>query len=399
MTTKNRPDPQDEAIARDFQELAPVEIVEPTPPHGISDAERQGLAKRAEELIGELAQASGTREMDLADSVTQVGTQVQRNSGAEFDLLRARVADMMTQGGAGAEISSNLIELRTTLNRINPKELSQPGIIGKVLAVLPFVGAAAPALKVLQKIAIRYEPVSRQISMIETKLREGRMMLTKDNVELRQLYEGVEAQQLPIQKNAYLGELLMGELQKLLDKADDSIKAERVRNALHDVAMRVQDLRTMEQVYTQFFVSIDMTRQNNNRLGQAVERTLSVATNTLMVGLAIQSALTRQRQIMEATQRTREFIGDLLVANAASIKQHTEEIGDVYNNPVIAMDMITQAHADLMEAMTTADRLRQEGISSAQVNIAKLSQMSAEMKERAAALPAPEAKEPKSLEA
>ena len=54
---------------------------------------------------------------------------------------------------------------------------------------------------------------------------------------------------------------------------------------------------------------------------------------------------------MEATRRTREFLGTLMAANAAAIKTHTQEIGDLYTNPVIAMDKITQAHNDLIEAM------------------------------------------------
>lgn len=63
-----------------------------------------------------------------------------------------------------------------------------------------------------------------------------------------------------------------------------------------------------------------------------------------MVGLAIQSALSRQRRVLEATRRTREFLGNLIVANAASIRHDTQEIGDVYNNPVIALEKIAQAH-------------------------------------------------------
>ena len=105
-------------------------------------------------------------------------------------------------------------------------------------------------------------------------------MLTKDNVELRLLYEQVERQREPVQRNAYLGELLMVEMQSLINQTDVPLKADRIRNALFDVSSRTQDLRTMDEVYNQFFVSIDMTRQNNTRLGQAVERTLSVSTTT-----------------------------------------------------------------------------------------------------------------------
>jgi uncharacterized protein YaaN involved in tellurite resistance len=155
----------------------------------------------------------------------------------------------------------------------------------------------------------------------------------------------------------------------------------------------------MEAVHTQFFVSIEMTRQNNNRLGQSVERTLALGSNVVMVGLAIQSALIRQKRVLEATQRTREFLGNLIVANAASIRQHTQEIGDVYNNPVIAIDKITQAHNDLMEAMDMADRLKQEGIDGARENIAKLSKLSADLQERSQGLRDQGGATPQSVEA
>lgn len=225
------------------------------------------------------------------------------------------------------------------------------------------------------------------------------MLLTRDNVELRKLYEQVEAYQLPIKKNAYMGELVMQQLDKALKSAEDPQKTDRIRNSLHDLSMRVQDLRTMEEVYVQFFVSIEMTRQNNTRLGQSVERTLAMATNLVMVGLAIQSALSRQKRVLEATQRTQEFLGNLVVANAATIKRHTEEIGDIYNKPVIAIEKVTQAHNELIEAMETASRLKQEGIDSARENIAKLSQMSAELQQKAGWLRERRETEPESIEA
>ena len=103
--------------------------------------------------------------------------------------------------------------------------------------------------------------------------------------------------------------------------------------------------------------------------------------------------------MLEATQRTREFLGDVLVANAAAIKQHTDEIGNVYNNPVIAIDKITQAHNDLIEAMDTADRLKQEGIGTALKNIAELSRLSSELQERASGLRALPATAEQSVEA
>jgi uncharacterized protein YaaN involved in tellurite resistance len=150
--------------------------------------------------------------------------------------------------------------------------------------------------------------------------------------------------------------------------------------------MRAQDLRTMLEVHAQYFVSIELTRQNNRRLGQAVDRTVALATNVVTVGLAIQMALIHQQNVKEATERTREFLGDLIVANAEAIKRHTDEIGDLYNNPVIAIDKVQQAHAELLGALDAASRLREEGIATARENIGVLTKLTEETDQRLQAI-------------
>ena len=367
-----------------------------TPPANVTAEEAEELEARASEIVQQLAEASGSKELALVDSITTVGVQAQRRAGTDLELLRARVGDMLHQEGPPGQVAQDLIGLRITLNQINPHEMRQSGVLG-VLRLIPVLNRFQSMLKIVERIAIRYETVSNQVVIIEKRLREGHLMLRRDNIELRKLYEQVESQQGPIQKNAYLGELLMQQLDELLAETEEVRKRERIQSAMFDVSQRVMNLRAMEAVHEQFFVSIEMTRQNNTRLGQAVEQTLTLATNTLLVGLAIQSALARQKRVLEATRRTREFLGDLIVANAGLIKQHTSEIGDVYKEPVIALEKITQAHHDLIEAMDIADRLKTEGIEVARVNIVKLRELSEELRQRAGGLT--EQKEAASLEA
>jgi uncharacterized protein YaaN involved in tellurite resistance len=371
----------------EHSEIKPTDLTEvgaPKPPKGMSDEEAQKVKDDALALVRRLGASSGSKELEILDSLSNVGMQAQRNAAGYLDLLKGRVSTFLADGGPSREIANSMSELRIALDQIDPH--ARPRTIwDRLYNIFPFFGMRNP-VRILQKIALRYEPVSRQVTVIETRLRDGRTMLVRDNIELRKLYEQLEAQQPAIQRTAYLGELLMAHLNQMLQNTPDAMKREKIRAALHDVAMRVQDLRTMEEVHIQYFVSIEMSRQNNNRLGQAVDRTLTLSTNVITVGLAIQSALIRQRAVVEATKRTREFLGTLIAANAASIKTHTQEIGDLYINPVIAMDKITHAHNDLIEAMDAADRLRQEGIKLATENIAKLSTLSSTLAQRATSL-------------
>ena len=79
-------------------------------------------------------------------------------------------------------------------------------------------------------------------------------------------------------------------------------------------------------------------------------------------------------------------ITNAVTANATAIKQHTQEIGDLYNDPVISMEKISQAHNDLVESLEIASRLRQEGIESARENIAQIGAMTAELERKAGGL-------------
>ena len=383
----------------DPKQVGLMNVNGPLAPQGITAHESRELESRAVSLVDQLGDTAGSKQLEMIDGITGVGFHAQRTAGADLELLRARMGDTFTQGGAAERISRDLVDLRVALNKISPHDLSQAGLMRRCLRLVPLVGKSPPGVGVLERIAIRYEPVSKQVGVLETRLRDGRSMLARDNIELRKLYEQVEAHQLTVQKNAYLGELVMQQLDKLVASTDETLKRERVRDAMHDVSMRVQDLRTMEAVHNQFFVSIEITRQNNARLGQSVERTLTLGTNVVIVGLAIQSALARQKRVLEATKRTREFLGNLIVENAAAIKQHTADIGDVYNNPVIAIEKVTQAHNDLIEAMDLADRLKQEGIESARENLVKLRELSTDLEQRSRGLLEQAKSAPRSLEA
>jgi uncharacterized protein YaaN involved in tellurite resistance len=381
------------ALSVDSKEIAAAKKELPAP-KGMTGDEMDELKARAQAIARQLEAANGSKEMEIVDSVAGLGLQTQRQAASELGLLKARVKETFNQQDPTGQVTTDLVELRMALKQIAPPELSHPSLFSRLLDILPF---RRRLLRILEKIAMRYEPVSRQVVVIESRLRQGRLMLARDNVELRKLYEQVESQQPAVRKNAYLGELLMQELEELTERTAEPRKKDKIQSALHDVAMRVQDLRTMEEAHSQFFVSIEMTRQNNTRLGQAVERTLALATNVVTVGLAIQVALARQKRVLEATRRTREFLGDMIVANAETIKRHTQEIGDVYNEPVIAVEKITQAHDALLEAIDIADRLRQEGIASARENISRLNQLAGTLVERFAG--GPEMPDRKSLEA
>ena len=347
----------------------------PEIPPEINASEAEAMRRDAEQVVRTLTHSEGSEAIGAMDEISSLGIKEQSAAVRELDLLKTRLRAIMTDEGPGGLIARDLAELRIFLDDIKLNKTETGSAFGRVFRAIPIIGRVSSPANKIKKISMRYEPVSRQVAMVETRLREGRAALLHDNVELRKLYEGVEQQRPEIARSAFLGELIVEDLERAVEEEKDVDKARRLQAALADVAVRVQDLRTMGEVCMQYLVSIEMSRQNNVSLSHAVDRTLALGSNVVMVGLALQIALSRQSRVMEANQRTRDFLGNLVVSNAELIKRHTEEIGDVYKSPVIAIEKVTQAHASLVEAIESARRLRTESVIAAKQNIERLNDL------------------------
>ena len=315
--------------------------------------------------------------MALLDELTSMGSTTQRNAGRQLQLVTGRLSTFSSGGHAAKAISDDLVELRTVLDDIDPHREGR-GIVQRTVARIPGLRTRL-VMRALTKVAVRHETVARQVTVIEQRLGGARQVLVRDNVELRQLYEDVEAQREVVNRQAFLCDLVLEHLDGLVEETADPIERDRLLATVHDVSMQAQDLRATDEAFLQYFVSIELTSVNNRRLGHAVDRTVALASNVVTVGLAIQAALVNQRKVTEATQRTREFLGEVLVRNAASIREQTAAIGDLSKDPVIALDSLTRAHSDLVAALDDAERLRAEGIAAARDNVRQLDRLTEDL--------------------
>ena len=351
----------------------------PTPPKGLDEASDAQLQERAVQLAAAVTTEPGDRK--LGRQVGALGVKEQQRASKEITLLKTRVGTMLKQlEGEGGEIPKTLIDLRNTMDEINPQVLGQPKGIAKLLGRVPGAG------KVLKRIAVKYESVQTQIDHIMNGLRHGKDKLLEDNAQLDQLYDQVQTAQLGVQQSAYLGEMLWEKIESAAASASEPVERQKLQAMSHKVAMRVQDLRTMEQVNLQFFASIDMTVQNNDALCDQIDRTVMVTQSLLTVGLAIQAALANQKQIAKAVRQVQDSTAAMLEANAAAIGQQTREIGDMQNNPVIALDRVRNAYETLVGAMDEMEQIRAAGTEKARAGIAELTSMSAALEPKVEAV-------------
>jgi uncharacterized protein YaaN involved in tellurite resistance len=382
---------------KESKDLIPsVEVKPAVRPDGLTDEQAKAIKDQAAKAVKALVEAKGSDALTVEDQITNVGIQDQKQVSSSIALLQERMGNVFysdNKDSYASGLTKDIANLQDTLAKINPKDI-QKSARYQILKIIPFFGNRLIAM--LKTSSDKRLTLQEFVDHLEESLKAGELNLRQDNAQLKVMYEEIEDKQALIATDAFFAETLMEELDTAVSAEKDEKKKNNLQKALFRIATRAQDLRTMENVHEQFFTSIEMTRDNNNMLISTVQRMLTMGMQVVYVAFAIHAALMRQKNVLEAERGTRDFLGGLIVKNATMINDHVKEIGDLYKEPVIAMDKLSTAISQLEQAIDATNKLKAEGIERARENISKIKIMTEEIKTKAGALPESDVK---SLEA
>ncbi|OGO20491.1 MAG: hypothetical protein A2144_03125 [Chloroflexi bacterium RBG_16_50_9] len=362
-----------------------IEVKAAGKPQDLTDKEASELDSQADKAVTALMEARGSAVFEAADQISNVGIQDQKSISTGVALLQERMGTVFSRKeDLTTNITQDINNLQKALLKINPKDIQREKGYA-VINGIPLIGKKI--VDILKTSANNRMTMQQFVDHLRESLEHGELMLRQDNAQLVVLYHEVEDKQKLAVVDTYLAQLLMDKLQEATARTDDTRKKGDLEKVLYNVSARAQDLTAMLNVHEQFFVSIEMTRDNNDKLIATVRRMLTLGMEVVNVAFAIQSALQRQRRVLEAQKATRDFLGDLIVSNANMINQHIKEIGDLYKEPVIAMNKLEEACNKLEAAIDETNKLKLEGIEAARTNISKIKIMTEQLKTKAGALP------------
>jgi len=369
-------------------ELVPVtETKTVAKPDGLSDKQVEQMNAQADKVVTALVKAKGSEAITIEDQITNVGIQDQKAVSSGIALLQERMGNVFysdKKTNATESLSKDIVQLQGVLSKINPKDIEKEAKY-KIIKYIPFLGNWI--VNVLKTSSERRLTLQEFVDHLEDSLKSGETMLRQDNAQLKVMFQEIEKKSDLIALDAYLAQILMDKLTKAVAETTDEKKKNSLNKVLFKVATRAQDLKAMENIHEQFYTSIEMTRDNNDMLISTVQRMLSMGMNVVYVAFAIHSALSRQANVLEAQKGTREFLGNMIVNNATMINNHVKEIGDLYKEPIVAMDKLGKAIEQLEQAIDATNKLKAEGIERARENIYKITIMTDELKNKSGQLP------------
>jgi len=266
-----------------------------------------------------------------------------------------------------------LLELRTAMDDLNPHSLSNAWWFSWMPKGIK--------RKAIAKFVHKYEPMQKHVNGILAGLRSGKDELLEVSIDLEHQYTEIEAAQKEIQSEIYIGELFIEEVENLESdvESEDVQEQQKLASVKNKGARRIRDLRTKEQAAVQFFISIDQTVATNELLSEQIDSALTVGPMVMTNALRIQAALAKQDTVKQAVESFQEGLGDMMAQNAAAVNKAAKEVGDLYNNPVIALEKMEEGFDQLMQAVQTANETMATSTLKARESSARLAEMTAEL--------------------
>lgn len=339
-------------------------------PKWATKVDLSSMKDRSLALVTQVKEKAGPA---LLRSVDAIGSQSQKKMLAANDLMASSVSSLLKGLDGKSPTGEKLLELRSAMDELNPHSLHNAWYF----SWLP----KGMKRKAVSKFIHKYQPMQSHVMGILNGLRAGKDDLLETSIELENQYNEIAGAQKEIQSEIYVGEIFITEIDKLdADAAADDIQEkQKLASVKNKAARRIRDLRTMEQAAVQFFISIDQTVATNELLSEQIDSALTVGPMVMTNALRIQAALAKQDSVKKAVQSFQEGLGDMMAQNATAVNQAAQEVGDLYNNPVIAIEKMEEGFDQLMKAVQTANETMANSTMKARESSARLADMTAQL--------------------
>src|SRR5450432_154331 len=294
--------------------------------------------------------AADVRQMGDADIKASADTSNRLLSSP----VRAMQKGPLTQG---AKVASSLIDLRRTIEDLDPKEATGAH---KILGLIPFGDK-------LRDYFHRYESAQKHLDAIVKALYDGQDELRKDNAALEQeklhLWETMQR----LTQYAYVAEHLDAALvAKIAEiEATDPDKAKTLReDVLFYARQKHQDLLTQLAVSIQGYLAIDLVKRNNVELIKGVDRATTTTIAALRTAVIVAQALANQKLVLDQITALNTTTSKLIESTSELLATQSVDINKQAASATVGIDALKTAFENVYQSMDAIDAFKVQALES-----------------------------------
>ena len=328
-----------------------------------------GLDAKVDAYLGSLM-ATTPRSPEFAAKATDVRTMgdedIRRAAETSNRLLNSPVRAMKEGGLAeGSRVGSTLLELRRTVEDLDPKQAQGAR---KLLGVLPFGDRITDYFR-------KYQSAQGHLDAILHALRDGQDELGKDNaalnMEKQQLWEAMAR----LNQYVYVAERLDSRLAAAVAdlQAQDPDKATAVRDdVLFYVRQKHQDLLTQLAVSIQNYLAIDIVIKNNIELVKGVDRATTTTVSALRTAVIVAQALGNQKLVLDQITALNTTTSDMIQRTSEMLRDNSVQVQQQAASATIGLPQLQAAFQNIYQTMDAIDAFKVQALDSMAATIGTL---------------------------
>ncbi|MEU0401461.1 toxic anion resistance protein [Streptomyces sp. NPDC006197] len=348
----------------------------------LDESVRTEMARRAEEYVGSLS-GLDPRSPEFAGRIGEIaalGAGEIRSAAQQSNRMLDRTIRSLGEGAGGGDaqtrVGSSLVELRRTVEDLDPRDTPGKGLKG-LLAKLPGGNR-------LRDHVARYASSQATLNRIVASLRGGQDELRRDNAALQTERARLWETMGKLQEYAVLTGALDAAVEERIALTADPAQADALRaDVLFPVRQKHQDLLTQLAVCAQGYLAMDVVRRNNDELIKGVDRAATTTLSALRIAVMLASALENQRKVTEQVNVLRSTTEDLIRGNAEMLAGQAGEIQRIAADPAVGAETLRTAFQQIYRTLDAIDTYKVRATESMAATVESLT---AELREASAHL-------------
>jgi uncharacterized protein YaaN involved in tellurite resistance len=371
-------------VATDLEPPADLELTPPQPVAPVPTDSASGRVKLRPEQTAELdsqvrafvdAVASLDQQdpkfKECLDRVHSMGNKDVELSASVSNRMLERPVKGLKSGlfDSGSDISKSLVDLRHTVEQLDPARQGDLFAPRKLLGLIPFGNRLVQYFE-------QYQSSQSHINAIVEALRHGKDELMRDNAAIEQEKVNLWTLMERLEKYIYLGKNLDAALAskaKALE-ATDPEKARIVREELlFYTRQKVTDLLTQMAVNIQGYLALDLLRKNNFELIKGVDRATTTTVAALRTAVMVAQALINQRLVLDQISALNTTTGNMIETTSGMLKKQTGQIHEQAASSTIEVDKLRRAFENVYQTMEAIATFKSKSLESMQKTVDSLS--------------------------
>ena len=353
---------------------------EPVAPIAASDAlgkvpvpqdERAKLDADAVQLARELAQLApeSPAYQERVKTLEALGNAEITRSANVANRLLERPTRAMATLSEGSPVAKTLLDLRATVEKLDPSRQGDLFSPRKLLGVLPFGNKLRDYFR-------GYESSQSHLNAIIESLRRGKDELLRDNGAIETEKASMWSLMGELEKHGYLaravGDAVDREVQALQPAEPERARALQ-EDVLFAARQKQQDIATQLAVNVQGYMALDLIKRNNAELVKGVDRATTTTVAALHTAIAVAQAVANQKLVLDQIDAVRGTTSELILSTSKILRQNASRIQEGAAAPTIDVDKLKEAFANVRATIEGMADYRIKALSSMERTVDTLS--------------------------